>query len=381
MLKTNITASTPALIAMGQRIRAARDQAGLNQEQLSDQLGFSDRQTLSSIENGSRRIQAGELSKLGKIFEKPVEWFLDPFVIAGEAKFSWRVSPSVTEECLHQFESSAGEIIGLLRFLMKSLQGNPKTLTPMLRIDEYSKFEDAWEWGEALARELDLGLIPTDNLIEGIEKKLNFPIVFIDPKEKYGIEGISGAMCRLRDLGVIFVNRQESFHRRFFDISHELFHALTWDFFQPSYRDLEVSSIKTKGKEKRIESLADNFAAGLLMPRNSLKELIDPAYYSDAQHLAEVSQKLHVSSKSLGYRLLNLKLIDQKTFNRLIEVKLPKPYSEPVKLLSENYANLLHDGIALGHVSSRKAAKALSMNLQELHDVLTSYGKSVPFSI
>ncbi len=45
----------------GTRVRALREARNLTQEQLSERLGFKDRQTLSAIETGERRLAADEL--------------------------------------------------------------------------------------------------------------------------------------------------------------------------------------------------------------------------------------------------------------------------------------------------------------------------------
>ena len=46
---------------IGARIRAKREDLGFSQEAVSRLLGFKDRQTLSAIENGERRVSADEL--------------------------------------------------------------------------------------------------------------------------------------------------------------------------------------------------------------------------------------------------------------------------------------------------------------------------------
>jgi len=46
---------------IGTRIKALREQKGLSQEDLARAFGFKDRQTLSAIETGERRVTAEEL--------------------------------------------------------------------------------------------------------------------------------------------------------------------------------------------------------------------------------------------------------------------------------------------------------------------------------
>lgn len=370
---------------MGARIRAARETCGLNQHQLSDALGFADRQTLSTIETGERKVQPAELVKLSEILERPLDWFIDPFVIEGEAQFSWRVSQSVTDSSLADYEAKIGQIVGLFRHLNIALNGPSKALGQFLRMPPNPAFEDAWRWGEAVAQELDLGPIPSEVLAERIETRLDIAVLHIDPdictNGTNGTHAISGAMCRLPDLGVIVINRQESRVRRNFDVAHELFHALTWDALPPEHR--EDTDAKPVKRSRRIEQLADNFAAAVLMPTATLSQLIDPAGFSSTQHLAEVAKQLQVSTHALAFRLFNAKMIDKLTCQALCEQPplAPRCAPTPPKLLSASFVTLLHDGIACGHVSTRKAAKALSMTLEDLAELMRDYGKSVPFAV
>lgn len=368
---------------MGGRVRAAREAIPLTQQQLTDALGFADRQTLSAIENGNRRVQAAELVQLSHELKRPIDWFIDPFVIAGEARFSWRVSKELPDNSLEVFESHIGRVVGLLRHLRIVLTGPTKAITQVLRLPLRASFEDAWAAGEAVTKELDLGLIPSKLLAERIESKLNIPVLFIDAEIGTDPSGISGAMCRLQDLEVIIINRRESHARRNYDVAHELFHALTWDVLQPEHRENTDSEVKPPIHNQRIEQLADNFASAVLMPKSSLIHFIDPACYGDPQHLTEVARQLQVSTQALAFRLYNLKMIDQPTCSALCEPNeaTPKHMAEPPKLLSGSFVSLLHDGIARGHISARKAAKALSMTLDQLAELMREHEKNVPFAI
>lgn len=364
---------------MGKRIRASRELARMTQAQLSEALGFADRQTLSAIENGDRRVQAAELVRVSQVLGRPIDWFIDPFVVEGEARFSWRVARTVPDETLNTFESRIGQLVGLLRHLKVALIGRSTALTPMLRLPARPTFEDAWTWGEAVSQELKLGVIPSQNLVDCIEQKLDISVLFIDPEVDAGPNDISGAMCRLPDLGVIVINRQESPARRNFDVAHELFHALTWDAMPPERRE-EPDHLAGK-RIPRIEQLADNFAAAVLMPKASLDKLIPTERLRDAQYLVDVARELQVSTGALAYRLLNAQIIDKTTCDELIGIRSPKAQAELPKLFSASFATLLHDGIARGHVSARKAAKALFMTLDQLAELLKEHGKTVPFSI
>ena len=366
--------------SMGIRVRAARERANLTQTDLSTALGFSDRQTLSAIENGERRIQAAELVKISQVLQRSLDWFVDPFVVEGEARFSWRVAQSVPDEVLGSFESSIGRLVGLFRHLRRALNGPSEPIAPMLRLPSHPTFEDAWSLGESIAEYLKLGVNPSHDLVSAIEHRLDIPILYVDVDLQHGAREISGAMCRLADFEVIVVNRQESSARRNFDVAHELFHALTWDAMPPDYRE-DPDQVSEGKRTKRIEQLADNFAAALLMPKVSLDKLIPKEHLSDPQYLSEVARELHVSTGALAFRLLNAQMIDKTTCTALRSVPTSKDRTPPPRLLSDSFAGLLHDGIARGHVSARKAASTLSMTLDQLAGTLKEHGKPVPFEI
>ncbi|HEY7804977.1 MAG TPA: helix-turn-helix transcriptional regulator, partial [Orrella sp.] len=98
-------ADTNNLSAIGPRIRAARQAKRLTQVHLSGALGFNDRQTLSDIENGKRIVKPQELVTISDILHRDVDYFLDPFSVAGVAKYNWRAAPDVPASDLDSFEA------------------------------------------------------------------------------------------------------------------------------------------------------------------------------------------------------------------------------------------------------------------------------------
>jgi len=59
---------------VGRRIQIAREELGLSQEELSKQLGFPVRQTLSNIEAGKRKVTAEELMKFMAMLKKNLDY-------------------------------------------------------------------------------------------------------------------------------------------------------------------------------------------------------------------------------------------------------------------------------------------------------------------
>ena len=364
--------------SIGLRVRNAREAKGWTQDQLTGALGLNDRQTVSDIENGKRAVKPDELVRLTDVLDRDLDYFLDPFAVAGEAQFSWRASPEVSEETLDGFETKAGRWIGLLRWLRETEQGPSNPLKHSLRLATQSSFEEAQESAERLVETLDLGVVPAERLIEHIERQLDIFVLFVDTDDASD-GSISGATCQLDDLCVILIARNESEGRRFYDLAHELFHALTWDAIKPAHRESNAVGERTRGK--RVEQLANNFAATLLMPRATLDRVLDRRCLNDVTHLAQGAAQLRVAPAALAWRLFNLTWIGDDTRQALMAERQRVSISGAPKRLSPVFVQMLQRAIDRGTLSARKAAKALELNLSQLADLFGEHGLPVPFDL
>lgn len=363
---------------IGFRVKAAREAAGWTQERLAELLGLNDRQSVSDLENGKRRLQPDELVLLSDALGRDLEFFLDPFAVAGEAQFSWRASPGVPEDDLDGFELRAGQWIGLLRWLREGEQ----TQSPLkfsLRLTTQNTFEEAIARAEELVERLSLSPVPAERLIEAVERDLDIPVLFVDTLTTPEGDTVSGATCHLQDLGVILINRNEIEARRYFDLAHELFHALTWDAMKPDHR--ESNSLEERGRTRRIEHLANNFAAGLLMPARALEQLIDKRHITDTGHLAGVAGELRVAPVALAWRLFNMGWIDEGTRDALRQERARAPISSIPKRFSPSFVSLLHRAIDRGRLSARKAAKVMGMSPPQLTDLFAEHSLAAPFEL
>ena len=364
---------------IGYRVKAAREAKGWTQDQLTQGLGLNDRQSISDIENGKRGLKPEEMMALSDLLDRDLEFFIDPFAVAGEAQFSWRAAPEVPEDSLDGFELKAGQLIGLLRWLREQQDSRSSVLKRALRLSTQSTFEDAQERAESQVAELGLGVIPAEGLIDKIERELDIPVLFVDTVDAVDGKSISGATCHLEEMGVILINRNESEARRFFDLAHELFHALTWDAMKPDHR--ESNSVEERSKGKRIEQLANSFAAALLMPSASLKKLVEGDQANDIAHLCEVAALLRVAPVTLAWRMFNLKLIGEATRRALSQEKQRPSVSGPPKRFSPNFVKMLHEALENGRLSARKAAKTMGLGLGGLTELFAQYDLTAPFEL
>ncbi len=155
---------------IGERIRTAREDRGSNQEGLSKAVGFKDRQTLSAIENGQRKVSGPELMRFAELLNKPFEFFTDPYQLPSTAAFSWRAN--VSESTLAKFQEHARALLAAnLRFM--DLNGEKRDpLRNRLSLTQRSSFEKAATMGSDLAERWEILPAPYAKLSEAIETRL-----------------------------------------------------------------------------------------------------------------------------------------------------------------------------------------------------------------
>src|SRR3954468_2749818 len=127
---------------IGTRIKALREERKLSQDDLARLFGFKDRQTVSAIETGERRVSAEELLLAVEKLGKPLDYFTDPFLLVGEGKFSWRQT-GVGLPRLEGFERSAGRWIAAYRTLAPQVGRPNPLLRRTLGITQRDSYEEA----------------------------------------------------------------------------------------------------------------------------------------------------------------------------------------------------------------------------------------------
>lgn len=360
---------------IGRRIAIARDESGLSQEDFSKALKFNDRQTLSYIETGKRKVTTEEMMRIMEVLKRPLEFFTDSLTLVGEGEFCWRASAD--DSILSGFEDKAKTWIAAYRFFCEELNEPLNPIIPSLPVTPKSQYEDVWEIADTLVKSWGLGDYPAKNLIEKVETELKILVLYVDSPEK-----ISGAACRLTDLNTILINRKEPDGRKNFDFAHELFHLLTWEQLPPDRIDGERG-----GKSKRREQLANNFAAALLMPRQTLQRKWDAKGNCEIHKwLNQTAEEFGVTSVALRNWLINLSLISESDTLEIHDVRLTWNGQAPSKknlpqLYSKAFVEKLHKAIDKGYISVRRAATLLDFYIEDLADLFKTYRLEVPFSI
>lgn len=259
-------------------------------------------------------------------------------------------------------------------------QGHPpRWLGYKLHLSPDSSFEDAQAAGEAAVDAWSLGPRPAERLRSVMEDRLHVLVLHVDMPP-----GVSGAASRVPGLNCALINRQESAGRRHFDLAHEPFNLLTWDALPPERTT--VVDQRARGKQWRVEKLAESFAAALLMPAPALK----PAWDSEADagdihdRINMVASQFRVSSQACKWRLFNLDLLSKSELDGIEDRRLSRDGNARCgerarPLFSASFMQRLSVALDGGRMSVKRAAALLGVSVTLLADILHAYGHETYF--
>ena len=260
----------PVNLNLGKRLRAARKARGLTQQSAADLLGLT-RTAVTQIEAGNRSVSTLELSRLARIYCRPLAYLLETaegsdadedLLVALQ-----RVTPVFKRDREVREQTNRCINLCLEGMALKDLMGfSPGSGPPDYQEKVPGNAGEAVFQGERVAEEersrlgLGKGSIPyMSRLIaaQGIwVSKTSLP------------NGLSGLFLRHPSIGsVILVNSSHPRVRRRFSYAHEYAHALL-----DRERDLVVSS--TGNSAELVEKRANAFAAAFLMPRDGVLEVL-----------------------------------------------------------------------------------------------------------
>ena len=253
--------------SIGWRLSAARVARNLTQQSAADALGVP-RTAITQIENGKRSVSTLELTKLARLYRRPVTCFIeetvpqeedDALVALYRMAPGLRQSPVVNDQVERCFDLcragiTLGKALGLAR------QSGP----PMYDMPVPRTAGEAVTQGEKLAHEerqrIGIGHFPIPDISELIIEQGILASGINLPRD------MSGLFMRHSSIGsVIMVNASHSYRRKRFSYAHEYAHALM-------DRDRDVMISSADNSAELVEKRANAFAAAFLMPANGVHE-------------------------------------------------------------------------------------------------------------
>jgi len=358
---------------IGKRLKALRDQRGIDQDTVAEMLGLGSRQIVSNIETGERRVKADLLLAMAEKFGVDLDYFTDALRLEGEGRFSWRRGADVAADRLDTYERLSGRWIAAYRELSRRTGNVIPLIRPQLPLDKFSTYAEAADAGERFAHDFDLGAVPSTRLAEVMEQRLGILVLMVE-----AADGISGAACSLPELGAVMINRREVKGRRHFDLAHELFHLMTWDKMPPE------RSEALDGRS-HVEKLADHFASAVLMPRRLLKDIDWRSLIGSAlpEAINARATALGVSADALRWRLAFTGLLAQKTAKEIPAAALrnnggKSARAEVPPLYSRKFMAVLVAAIEGGFISVRRTARLLDTTIEGVAALIAAHGLTVP---
>lgn len=360
---------------IAQRLRHAREAAGLTQAEVATVLGLP-RPSISQIEAGERAVRSEELTKLVQLYGKPASFFIKEKEAEEVLTILYR-GPNVLEEDREPLERGF-TLCKKYRELEAILGLEPGDSLQFKGLPRPRSKSEAIRDGEFVARKardlLQLGSSPIGDLaglleVHGVRV---VPCPFRDD--------ISGAFIYTEDVGpCILVNSRHRSARQNFTLAHEYCHTLL-DWERRAHLDL------TEFDKDPVETRADVFAAALLMPKEALEHFLrqmgitEPKKHRFSPYdVARTAAYFHMSHLAVLWRLFNLKYINQETREVLqesrwtevaAELNMPEIMEDipdrPRKVSPERLQHLAVEAYRRGRISLGKLAEYLGMDLYQV---------------
>ncbi len=362
---------------LANRLRRAREAAGLTVTEAAARFGFANYQTLSNIERGEREVKVSELAQ----FARTYFCNLNSFLMGEEAPktavhFLWRRAPApekrveVEASISHRFEEY--HLLERLLALDREESGSIISLTSS---DIRNNFQvDAL--ADKVGGMLNIGSRPAFSLQKAMEQKLMTKILFVEMSEF----GSAAATVHPQLGAAIVVNSDEAPWRINFTLAHELFHIITWNLFTPE----EIEGNKALFNE--LEKKADRFASTLLLPEAQVSQELSSRTadqklsFSD---IVDVAREFGVSTQALLYRMAKMRLIPWEKADGLarddelkkVDRRIRKggEYDAPI---SERFILLAVKCLRKGLISRGKFAELLSIDRADIDGFLEYRGLS-----
>lgn len=360
---------------LADRLKRAREAAGLTLSDAALRLGFQNYQTLSSIEKGEREVKANELILFGKTYFCNLNSLLLGSEVAPPAvHFLWRKAPvgenkleieALIKHRIEQYQLLE-DLLGLeSKGTGTVLQISPEDIRTNYAIDSLAN---------SISKMFDIGSRPAFALQKVMEQMLRIKILFVELSDF----GSAASTIHPKFGSSIVVNSEEAPWRINFTLAHELFHILTWDICSPS--EMERNGLLFGDIEKK----ADRFASTLLLPESEVRtELVSRLtdHKLTLSDVIDVAREFGVSTQALIYRMVTLQFIQWEQADTLVKSdellrldhRIRKCESDKYPV-SERFILLAVKCLRKGMLSRGKFAELLDIDRVDIDEVIESYG-------
>jgi len=325
------------------RIKNARENAGLTQEQVAQTLGLS-RPGVSQLEQGIRAVSSLELERLADLFGVAIGSFFSESATREEALIAKLRSTATDKErnSLVNAASFCQRVVAELRNLEELLEvENDDAIAPAYPTITFPRKWRAIKQGENIAQQerqrMGLDDDPVVDVSSLLKRQGVRTFLFELPN------GVSGFSLMDAQWGLVAcVNREDHLNRRRFSWVHEYGHIVM-------DREQVAAVSRAKDNKTLCEVRANSFAAAFLMPEQGIGKAVlelgkgkpgrerviiggevgEPVEASRRRRAADqnlaiedvvrIAHRFGVSRIALLYRMKNLGLINQNQLDSLKE--------------------------------------------------------------
>jgi Zn-dependent peptidase ImmA (M78 family)/DNA-binding XRE family transcriptional regulator len=350
-----------AAMKLGQKLRLAREKAGLSQVEACRRAEVGE-SSLSEFENGKRDPSLAQLEVLARVYSRSVASLLSNEPEPATTVL-WRKRPAVgAEEVEAKFLRLSEQYANLERW-SGDVPGS-RLPSPVAAGSNIT-----WTVAEEMARSvrvlLGLGDRPALALLQVLEEDYGVKVFHL-PFEPTG----TAACSRSQAFGdSILLNAGNMRWRRNYDLAHELFHLLTWNVFR------SASGTSTEQEEQ----LADKFASALLLPEEALRSAVTRRQTDSTKlttpALFDIAREFDVSVDAVVWRLHYLYGVKDPAYTRgRIEAlhETAKLYEErgkdmppPPPTRPERFRALAITTLRAGEISTGRFAEYLGISRGE----------------
>jgi Zn-dependent peptidase ImmA (M78 family)/DNA-binding XRE family transcriptional regulator len=289
---------------MGERLRAARSNAGLTQQKAADDLRLA-RTTLIAIEKGERRVRAEEFRDMVTLYGITVNAFLQTGSAAVELVPRFRAIAGVSNQAATEAARLLSDL-AIAEFELERILGMPlrKDYPPERKIGPSDIREQAEDAALDTRQRLGLGLSPITDIVSILEREVGIR-VFVRPLKS---GGVSGLFVFDEMIGAcILLNRNHPRERRALTAAHEYAHFLS------TRQQPDVLLESAPGSQSREEKFATAFASAFMMPAAAIRRRFEglrrEAGRFSPRHLILLAHEFNVSNEALCRRLEELGLL------------------------------------------------------------------------
>lgn len=274
---------------IGDRLKYARERAGLKQGDVAKRASIGE-SSLSEFECAKREPSVSQLATLATIYNRPVGFFLSVEPLPVEV-VRWRKKPADAAPLEVAFLELCQQYQNLESWCDATIATSlPPVEAPLVPFSRRA----AEDLAIRIRHELTLGECPGPGLLCVLEERCGLKVFHreLDPTGTAASTKSPGFGC------AVLLNSKHPKWRRNFDLAHELFHLLTWDFAAAVDND-ELWS-------ESDEKLADWFAACLLMPTDAVRQAVASRIRGrkiEVESLFEIARQFDVSVEALIWRI------------------------------------------------------------------------------